>query len=153
GDAIPLKGVDVVVLASGGEVIKASGPANPLAAEAPPDMAPDTTDNARSLAFRFPFGRFDFLDCGGLTSNVEKALVGPGDRLGAIDLFQVTHHGAANSNHPTLVRTIAPTVTVMNNGPRKGGTPEVVKLLKTIPSIQAAYQLHKNAATGPAENT
>jgi competence protein ComEC len=153
GDAIPLRGVELVVLASGGEVIRASGPANPLAAEAPPDLKPDTTDNARSLAFRLRFGRFDFLDCGDLTWNVEKALVVPADLIGPIDLFQVTHHGASNSNHPTLVRTIAPTVTVMNNGPRKGGAPETVKLLKAVPSIQAAYQLHRNAATGAAENT
>ena len=75
------------------------------------------------------------------------------DPIGPIDLYQVTHHGMAISNHPTLVRTIAPTVAIMNNGPRKGGDPATVKLLKSIPSIQAAYQLHKNAATGAAENT
>jgi predicted lipoprotein len=59
----------------------------------------------------------------------------------------------AISNHPTLVRTIAPTVAIMNNGPRKGGDPATVKRLKEVPSIQAAYQLHKNAATTAAENT
>jgi beta-lactamase superfamily II metal-dependent hydrolase len=153
GDTLPLKGVEMVVLASGGETIKASGPGNPLCAEAPPDQKPDATDNARSLAFRLRFGGFDFLDCGDLTWNVEKALVCPVDAIGPIDLFQVTHHGAANSNHPTLVRTIAPTVAIMNNGPRKGGDPATVKTLKAVPSIQAAYQLHKNAATGDDDNT
>jgi beta-lactamase superfamily II metal-dependent hydrolase len=155
GDSLPLKGVEALVLASGGEVIKrsASSLANPLCAEAPPDQKPDPSDNARSLAFRFRFGKFDFLDCGDLTWNVEKALVCPVDAIGPIDLFQVTHHGMSISNHPTLVRTIAPTVAIMNNGPRKGGSPETVKLLKSIPSLQAAYQIHKNAATGPAENT
>ena len=57
------------------------------------------------------------------------------------------------SNHPTLVRTIAPTVAIMNNGPRKGGAPATVKLLRSIPTIEAAYQLHRNAATGPEDNT
>jgi hypothetical protein len=52
-----------------------------------------------------------------------------------------------------LVRTIAPTVAIMNNGPRKGGDPTTVRLLKEIPSLQAAYQLHKNAATGADDNT
>ena len=98
-------------------------------------------------------GAFDFLDCGDLTWNVEKALVCPVDAIGPIDLYQVTHHGMAISNHPTLVRTIAPTVAIMNNGPRKGGDAATVKLLKSIPSIQAAYQLHKNAATSADENT
>lgn len=58
-----------------------------------------------------------------------------------------------NSNHPTLLATVAPVVAIMNNGPRKGGSPATVKLLRSIPSIQAAYQLHKNAATGDDDNT
>ena len=57
------------------------------------------------------------------------------------------------SNHPTLVLTIKPTVTVMDNGPRKGGSAAVVRLLKSVPSIEAAYQLHKNAATRSEDNT
>jgi beta-lactamase superfamily II metal-dependent hydrolase len=153
GDTLPLKGVEVVVLASGGEVQKISGAPNPLCSEVPPDQKPDPSDNARSLAFRVRLGMFDFLDCGDLTWNVEKGLVCPVDAIGPIDLFQVTHHGMAISNHPTLVRTIAPTVTIMNNGPRKGGDAATVKRLKEVHSIQAAYQLHKNAATSPADNT
>ena len=154
GDSLPLKGVEAVVLASGGRVIDGpSGPINPPCESSPADQPTDKSDNARSLAFRFRMGRFDFLDCGDLTWNVEKQLVCPVDRIGPIDLYQVTHHGMDISNHPTLVRTIAPTVAVMNNGPRKGGSPATVKLLRSIPSIQAAYQLHKNVATPAEENT
>ncbi len=153
GDSLRLKGVDVLVLASGGKVIDGpTGPVNPLCEGAPADQAVDHSDNARSLAFRFRLGAFDFLDCGDLTWNVEKQLVCPVDKIGPIDLFQVTHHGMDISNHPTLVRTIAPKVAIMNNGPRKGGSPGTVKLLRSIPSIQAAYQLHKNAATSAADN-
>ena len=32
-------------------------------------------------------------------------------------------------------------------------TPETVRRLQAVPSIQAAYQLHKNAATSDADNT
>ncbi len=153
---LPLKGeIKALVLASGGEVrhIGKRQSTNPLAETAPPNLPDDPSDNARSLAFKITCGPFDFLDCGDLTWNVEKDLVCPYDRIGPVDVFQVTHHGMDISNHPTLVRTVAPTVAVMNNGPRKGGAPATVKLLKTIPSIQAAYQLHKNAATGPEDNT
>jgi beta-lactamase superfamily II metal-dependent hydrolase len=154
GDHIPLRGVEALVLASGGETIEVEGSTpNPLCASAPADLPPDATDNARSLALRFRLGKFEFLDCGDLTWNIEKKLVCPVDRIGQIDLFQVTHHGMDISNHPTLVQTIAPTVAIMDNGPRKGGAPATVKLLRSIPSIQAAYQLHKNAATGPEDNT
>ena len=111
------------------------------------------SDNARSLAIRFRFGAFDFLDCGDLTWNIEHALVCPQNTLGAIDLYQVTHHGLDISNNPVLVRTIQPTVAIMNNGPRKGGSPATVKLLRSIPSIKAAYQLHRNAQTSSEDNT
>jgi beta-lactamase superfamily II metal-dependent hydrolase len=154
GETLPLKGsIEALVLASGGDVLETTAPLNPLCAEAPPDRTPDPSDNARSLAFRFRLGSFAFLDCGDLTWNVEKKLVCPMDRIGQIDLYQVTHHGMSISNHPTLVKTIAPTVAIMNNGPRKGGDAATVKLLRSIPSIQAAYQLHKNAATSEADNT
>ncbi len=152
GDSLPLRGVEALVLASGGRVIASpAGPPNPLCAGAPADLPADRSDNARSLALRFRLGAFDFLDCGDLTWNVEKQLACPADKVGPIDVFQVTHHGMDISNHPTLLRTIAPTVAIMNNGPRKGGAPATVKLLRSIPSIEAAYQLHKNAAT-PAED-
>ncbi len=157
GDSLPLKGsVEAIILASGGNVIvrpSPAEPANPLCESAPPDKPVDPSDNARSLALIVHHAKFDFLDCGDLTWNVEKKLVCPINSIGSVDLYQVTHHGMDISNHPTLVKTIAPTVAIMNNGPRKGGSPAVVKLLRSIPSIKAAYQLHKNAATGPDDNT
>jgi len=164
GTFLALKGVKVLVLASGGEVIDLASAArarvdflaersNPLCDSAPPDLPVDRSDNARSLALIFSLGKFQFFDAGDLTWNVEKKLVCPLDLIGPVDLYQVTHHGMDISNHPTLVKTVAPVVAIMNNGPRKGGSPATVKLLRSIPSIQAAYQLHKNAATGALDNT
>ncbi|HEU5116407.1 MAG TPA: MBL fold metallo-hydrolase [Isosphaeraceae bacterium] len=156
GDTLPLGGMlKARVLASGGKVVHTGGPdaPNPLCETEIKDKAEDTSDNARSLAFLFSFGPFAFLDCGDLTWNVEKQLVCPKNLIGQVDLYQVTHHGLDASNHPTLVRSIEPVVTIMNNGPKKGGKPAVVALLKQIPSIEAAYQVHKNADTSADENT
>jgi beta-lactamase superfamily II metal-dependent hydrolase len=164
GDSLPLEGIKVLVLASGGRVVDREvarrfradvtpKSSNPTCESAPPDQPADVSDNARSLVFLFSLGRFQFFDAGDLTWNVEKKLVCPDDLIGPVDLYQVTHHGADNSNHPTLVQTITPVVSIMNNGPRKGGAPATVKLLRSIPSIQAAYQLHKNAATAAGDNT
>jgi beta-lactamase superfamily II metal-dependent hydrolase len=164
GAMLPLARLKAVVLASGGQVIDrpASGPAdgavdrnrpNPLCEAAPPDQPVDTSDNARSLVLLFTLGRFQFFDAGDLTWNIERKLVCPNDRVGKVDLFQVTHHGVDTSNNPVLVRTLEPTVAIMNNGPHKGGGPATVRLLKSIPSIQAAYQLHRNADTALADNT
>ncbi len=155
GDRLPLEGsTEAVVLAAGGLTIKdPRAPSNPLCDKAPADQPADTSDNARSLVLRFRLGSFDFLDCGDLTWNVEKRLVCPLDLVGPVDLFQVTHHGMDISNHPTFLETIAPTVAVMNNGPRKGGAPATVRRLGRLPSLQAAYQLHKNRSPEPGDNT
>jgi beta-lactamase superfamily II metal-dependent hydrolase len=156
GDSIGFRGnLKSVVVASGGKVVEdpGSAPSNPKCQDAPPGQSVDRSDNARSLAIRFRFGAFDFLDCGDLTWNIEQALVCPRNILDVIDLYQVTHHGMDTSNNPVLLRSIQPTVAIMNNGPRKGGSPATVKLLRSIPSIKAAYQLHRNAQTSPEDNT
>ena len=164
GDLLPLTGIKAVVLASGGQVIDPSSApraggttlataANSLCEGAPADLPVDPSDNARSLAILFSLGKFQFFDAGDLTWNVEKRLVCPIDLVGPVDLYQVTHHGMDISNHPTLIQSIAPTVAIMNNGPRKGGSPVTVKRLRSVPSIQAAYQLHRNAASSDDDNT
>lgn len=154
GDRLPLKSVEAVVLASGQQLISCADCAtdNKAACDEVPDKPEDKSDNARSIVLRFRSGAFDFFDGGDLTWNVEKQLVCPEDRVGKVDLYQVTHHGMDISNHPTLVKTVAPTVAVMNNGPRKGGSAATVRLLKGTPSVEALYALHKNQATGPADN-
>jgi beta-lactamase superfamily II metal-dependent hydrolase len=165
GDRLPLAGsIRFGVLASSGRVIEPSAvagirpgfqaiPSNPACARAPADLAPDPSDNANSLVFLLSLGKFHFFDAGDLTWNVEKRLVCPIDLVGPVDLYQVTHHGMDISNQTTLVQTLAPTVAIMNNGPTKGGAPGTVRLLKSIPSIQAAYQLHRNIATSESDNT
>lgn len=162
GDDFTLKGeTKAKVLVGGGHVAGDEGGANEACETEVPALPVDESDNARSLGVLFALGPFQFLDCGDLTWNVEAKLVCPSDRVRSagglapadgVDLYQVTHHGLDTSNNPLLVRTIRPTVTIMNNGPRKGGSASVVRMLRTIPSIEANYQLHRNAQTGPGDN-
>ena len=59
-------------------------------------------------------------------------------------MYMVTHHGLPTSNNPALVLAIDPTVTVMCNGPTKGGAESTLKTLHQIKSLKHMYQLHKN---------
>jgi hypothetical protein len=157
GDTIALKQgsgpkLSLTVVASGGEVIAGAGATpNPACASATAQPE-DTTDNRRSVAFVLRYGAFEFFDAGDLTGDVEAKLACPADRVGPVDLYQVTHHGQANSNNPVLLAALKPTVAVMNNGPRKGGAAETVQRLKALPSLKGLFALHKNVATGPEVN-
>ncbi len=113
----------------------------------------DDTDNARSIALLLTCGPFKFFAGGDITRNVEHHLVHPVNRIGKVDLYQVTHHGWDLSNNELLLKALAPTVAVAMNGPRKGIQPQTFKSLAALPSLQALYQIHYNIEHDGQYNT
>lgn len=112
----------------------------------------DKSDNARSVVLLLKYGAFDFLDTGDLTWNIEQKLICPRNLIGEIDLYQVAHHGMNSSNNPLLLRAVNPTVAIMNNGSRKGGSPDTVKWLNELPSLKGFWQVHRNVASTTEQN-
>jgi hypothetical protein len=146
--------VSLRCVCASGEVVpeRAGAKENPFAKEHKPQPI-DTSDNARSLGFVLTFGGWRFLDLGDLTWNVEHKLVSPTNRIGEVDVYQVTHHGLEISNNPVLIKSVNPRVAICNNGPRKGGHPSVIATLRRLPDVKGIYQLHRNLKATDAENT
>ena len=151
GDRIPMKGIDVRIPTAGGAAIKAAlpggGQPNPSCAGFMP-QAPDTTENAMSVGTHVTFGRFRLLHMGDLTWNKEFELMCPSNPLGTIDLLVGSHHSQAISNSAVLVHAIEPRVVLMNNGIRKGGQPEAMKVFYSAPGVEDIWQLHFSQLSG-----
>jgi competence protein ComEC len=157
GMEVPLKGARVKILSANGVVLgEPAGAPETRRCEANPEhpaKPADTSDNARSVGFLLTAGRFKFLDLGDLTWNVEHKLVCPVNLVGAVDVYQVSHHGLDQSNSPALLKAASPTVAIMNNGAKKGGSASTFKWLKETASIKDIFQLHRNVASGSGDNT
>jgi len=147
--------LQVLVLAAGGMVLgeQSNVPqVRPCGAdfEAKPD---DITDNVNSVGTLLTFGRFKFFDGGDLSWNIENRLVCPKNLIGAVDVYQVDHHGTDASNNPTLVSALKARVDIIDDGPRKGGDARTFATLKSVKETEAIYQLHRNLRTTDKDNT
>jgi beta-lactamase superfamily II metal-dependent hydrolase len=156
GDSIPIKGLDVKVLAADGDVIESALPgAGKANAMCPGDRlhAPDASENARSVGTLITFGSFKAIDLGDLTWNKEHQLACPANKIGTVDLYIVTHHGSDLSGSPALVHSIQPRVAIMDNGGHKGGSPAAWQTIHRSPGLEDIWQLHYAIEGGKDNNT
>lgn len=151
GDKLPVKDVDITVVAARGNCIsaplKGAGAANPLC-EQQARKQDDPTENARSVGIVVSYGKFRFVDLGDLTWNKELELVCPANKIGTVDLYLTTHHGMDLSGPAAIVHALHPRVAIMNNGAKKGGSPDTFKTVSTSPGLEDLWQLHYSIPAG-----
>ncbi len=148
GDKIPVRDLDITVVAAAGKEIDRRGEPNPNCAGIEPRTG-ETGENTQSVAIVVQFGKFRFADFGDLTFNHELALLCPENKIGKIDLYLTTHHGGES---PKAIWGMAPRVAIMNNGPRKGDDPQGWKNIMASPGLEALWQLHFALEAGKAAN-
>ena len=105
GDKIRMAGVDVVVVASAGEIIKTplpgGGKPNPYCGDF--KAGENNAEDPQSVGIHITFGKFRAVHLGDLTKNKEFELMCPNNRLGTVDVLLGLHHGQASSNSPVMV--------------------------------------------------
>jgi competence protein ComEC len=145
GDTIPVKGLQVEVVAANGKSIDkplpGAGKPNPLCSSFQP-LPPDPGENSRSLAMIITLGKLRISDLGDLFWQNEYPLVCPVNKLGTVDLYMTTHHGTATSGSPQIVHALHPRVAIMNNGAEKGGSVKAWNAIESSPGLEDLWQLH-----------
>jgi competence protein ComEC len=150
GARISVAGLNVIVVTSAGETIKAALPGaggpNPRCASFKP--GDNNAEDPMSVGTYVTFGKFRALHLGDLTKNKEFELMCPNNRIGTVDVLLGLHHGVDSSNSEVLVHALHPRVAIMNNGTRKGGQPEVMQTLHASPGLEDLWQMHFSQLSG-----
>jgi beta-lactamase superfamily II metal-dependent hydrolase len=148
GEKVKMSSLDITAVASANQFIRTNLPggggqnASCAGVKQKDESAYADPDNGESAGFVLTYGKFRTVDLGDLTWNGELDLMCPTNRIGTVDLYLTSHHGLEKSGSPALVQALRPRVVVMNNGTRKGGTPEAFAGLQDTVGIEDLWQLH-----------
>jgi competence protein ComEC len=149
GDRIAVRDLDWRIVTSAGEVIKTplqgSARANPACGGyKPADVA--RTEDDQSVGSFITFGKFRTIHLGDLTLNRQFDLMCPANRLGTVDLLIAARHG--NVNAEFLAHALEPRAVITNNGTRKGGQPDAMKIFHSSPGLEDVWQIHFSQLSG-----
>jgi len=159
GDTLPLKGVAWRFVTSARESIKTplpgAGAPNPHCAGFTPHTVNPVsgqpvgnTEDEHSVGSHVTFGKFRALYLADFPWNKEFEIMCPANRLGTVEFLLVSRHGQHSSNSEALVHAVRPRVAVINNGIRKGGQPETMRVLHSSPGLEDLWQLHVAQLSG-----
>lgn len=160
GDTLPIQGVDWRIVTAGRQTItrplpRGGGPNPHCAGFTPHTVNPvlggavGNTEDEQSVGSHVTFGEFRALYLADLPWNNEHDLMCPVNRIGTVDLLLVSRHGQHSSNSASLIHALQPRVGVINNGIRKGGQPETMRVLHASPGLEDLWQLHVAQLSGP----
>ena len=152
-DKLAVNGVDWRIVSAGGQVIRTAlpggGQPNPYCRGFtrqqvnPVSGAPvGNTEDEQSVGTHITFGKFRLLYLGDFTWNQEFDLTCPANRIGTVDVLIASRHGQSSSNSEAFVHAVQPRVILMNNGPRKGGQPQAMKILLGSPRLENLWAIH-----------
>jgi len=165
GDRIPVKGIDVKVLAAAGRTI-ANGKPNPYCAVTPL-RSEDETEDGQSVGILVTLGQFRMVVPGDLTWNKLHGMFCPNNPVGTVDVYVTSHHAMSidretggyvrwgRSGTPEAeVHALRPRVAFLNYGERyhRLGTPRGWRVVRNSPGLEDFWQVHYQTGGGPENN-
>jgi len=169
GDRVPLAGVEVQVLTAGYNLItqplKGAGAPNPFCANA--ELRPeDDTEDGQSIGLLMSYGKFRLVFLGDLTWDAEQRLFCPQNRVGAADVYLITHHAQSFDRSfsdfywglsccpPAEVCALRPRVAILSMGKDghpldAGANPAALNVVQKSPGLEDIWQT--NYFTGGGE--
>jgi hypothetical protein len=169
GDVVPVKGIEVRVLCSGGkllvEPLPGAGEQNPACAGVD-RRGDDDAEDAQSIGVLVTFGSFRFVYLGDLTWNLANDLFCPRNRVGTVDAYLVTHHAQSlprsmgdyyhglSSCPRSEVHGLRPRVAILSLGAlgHKVGTSEAIENVRGSPGLEDLWQTQFIEAGGEKEH-
>lgn len=159
GDQLPLNGIAWRFVASARDVVKSplpgGGRSNPHCAGFTPHTVNPVsgqpvgnTEDEHSVGSHVTFGQFRAVYLADFPWNKEFELMCPINRLGSVDFLLVSRHGQHSSNSAALVHALRPRAAAINNGIRKGGQPETMRVLHSSPGLEDVWQIHVAQLSG-----
>ena len=160
GDTLPLTGLQWRIVTAGRRTIAkplpGAGAANSHCAGFTPHTVNPVsgqpvgnTEDEHSVGSHVTFGQFRLLYLADFPWNNEFELMCPSNRIGTVDFLLVSRHGQHSSNSPALVHAVRPRVAAINNGIKKGGQPETMRVLYSSPALEDLWQTHAAQLSGP----
>lgn len=153
GELLPLRGIEARVVSVDRGTLRrplpGAGGVNTSCRPSPLPASDEHGQNPRSTGIVLTFGKFRFLDLGDLSGGPLYDLACPRDRIGAVDIYLVAHHGGADAADPATLTAFRPRAAVVNNAPRKGGQRPTLQMLRAAQGVDS-WQLH--VADGAGED-
>ena len=145
GDKVPIAGLDWLIVSSDGKLLSkplpGAGRPNPACASFQKQEETNFED-FHAVGSVVSFGKFRIAHLADLTVNYEFQLMCPNNPIGTVDAWIVSNHGQIRSGSAVLAHGLQPRVAIMNNAARKGGVPDVMRIVYTIPRLEDLWQLH-----------
>jgi hypothetical protein len=157
GDRIPIKGVDVQVIAAGGQLIRTpvagAGVANSLCATAKQlDLLPSDVEDDQSIALLYNFGRFHMFDPADLEGHYSHDLVCPNNLIGTVDIYHLNVHGQFKGIAPAMLGALGAPVIIEGNGARKGADADTWPVVRKALGLVDIWQVHHSKNAGQGRN-